>query len=176
LTRALGGEHQETLANRMTLGDCLMRAGRHGESVEMTRSCLEVRVRVLGPAARDTMHTRDILCGRLNAAGRHAAALELLQEQKRLARAAPDAWPGAYAMASLKEGHALRDLGQLTRARECYLAAISSTPLSAPNQAERGRLQNIIRMAVDGLANLRLHRCRRCLSPRKRGRRAVSEG
>ena len=154
LVRKFGSEHKETIFNRMEMGECHFQRGRRDEAADLTAECLKTLEKTLGQDNRDTLRCREALVSRLAAANRKEEALELCQQQKQIALAAPAKFIGAYSMALLKEGTILRDLGQWERARDCYLEALAKTPVEAPNEGDRSRLQGIIDQAVQGLANL----------------------
>lgn len=151
LIRRYGHEHKETILNRMEMGECLHQVGRRDDAAGLTADCLKALEKTLGKDHREAMRCRETLVGRLAAANRKEEGLLLSQEQKQLALASPSSYPGAYAMALVKEGNLLRDLGQRTRARESYEEALATVPREAANEGDRTRLQGIIHSAINGL-------------------------
>lgn len=154
LIRRYGHEHKETILNRMEMGEYLHQFGRREEAADLTADCLKALEKILSKNHREAMRCRETLVGRLAAANRKEEGLLLSQEQKQLAQASPASYPGAYAMALVKEGNLLRDLGQRTRARESYEEALATVPMEAANEGDRSRLQGIVRTAINGLESL----------------------
>lgn len=154
LMRRYGPEHKETILNRMEMAENLHQTGRRDEAADLTAGCLKILEKTLGKDHREAMRCRETLVGRLAAANRKLEAMLANQEQKQLALAAPTNYLGAYAMALVKEGNLLRDLGQWTRARESYEEALAKVPMEAASEGDRARLQSIIRNAMIGLESL----------------------
>lgn len=154
LIRKFGTEHKETIFNQMELAECLLQTGRKDEAADLTARCLTKLETILGVDARETMRCRETQVGRLAAARRKEEALWLNQQQKQLALHAPNSMPGTYAMAMVKEGNILRDLGQWTRARLSYEEALAKVPMQAANEGDRTRLQSIVRTAINGLESV----------------------
>jgi tetratricopeptide (TPR) repeat protein len=154
LRQRYGPEHKETIFNRLEMGESLHQTGQRNEAADLTADCLKILEKTLGKEHRETLRCRETLVGRLSAANRKEEGLLLNQEQKQLALKEAVSYPGAYAMALVKEGNILRDLGQWTRARESYEEALAKVPLEAPNEGDRARLQGIIHGAIHGLESV----------------------
>ncbi len=154
LIRKFDETHPHRITNAQQIAECLFQIGHKERSLEVLSQCLNMMEQGLGKDHRETMNCRETLVGRLAAAGQKEEALALNLEQMQLALTTPGKHSGSYAMALVKESNILRDLGQWERARLGYLKALDQTPLEAVNEAERARIQNIIRSAINGLESV----------------------
>jgi serine/threonine protein kinase len=154
LTTTGGAEHPETLNNRLQLAMIAFQLGDHDECLKISWQCLRAMEKTRGVTHHETLRCRETLVSRLASAGQKDEALVLNLEQKRLLLEAPTRYPGGYSNCLIKEANILRDFGQWTLAEDLYNEAIRQTPLQAPNEGERNRLQNILQTAINGLESV----------------------